>query len=272
MTRSRPAPSLRLDYVSYYKAPLVSAVRPYTIRQRTQLVEIVTEGTVYFRSGAADLKLGCGALFWHVAGEKTIHRTDPDAPYECLALRFLEPTASRAWPRPPRLTIISDRHRTLELCAELLRSFHDPSVGRQALSRYAQARLLWEVHLGRMKPPVALPVSLERACTLIELQFSRVGLGVAEIARAAEISEPHLHVLFRKHLGQTPHQFLTSRRLREAKLLLSSSTRAIKQISSACGFLNIETFYRVFAKHAGVTPNHFRQTHSHPMMLGGVGV
>ncbi len=258
---------LCLDHVSHYKAPPVAAVSPHTVERHMQLVEIVMGGTVWFRSGKTDLKLGCGALFWHIAGEKTIHRTEPTAPYECLALRFFESPGGCPEPRPPRLTVIADRHRTLELCAELLRSFHDPSVERQALSHYAEARLLWEVHLGRMRSSESPPASLEKACDLIEKHFGHVGLGVAEIARTAGISEPHLHFLFQKFLKKTPHQFLTDRRMREARLLLSGSAQAIKKISASCGFLNIETFYRVFSKHTGVTPNRFRRTHGHPMMF-----
>lgn len=257
---------LRLENISYYKAPAVSAVKPYIIAPRTQLVEIVTAGTVYFRSKASDLKLGCGALFWHRSGEKTIYRTDPAAPYECLVLRFRLSPGISSYPRPARLSLIPDGPRTLELCSELLRSFYDASVDREALGHYAQARLLWEIHLGRRKHALPYPASLEVVRAFVEKQFSHASFGVAQIAQKSGVSEAHLYALFRKHLGRTPHQMLTERRLQEGKLLLISTTRTIKDISAACGFLNIETFYRAFRKHVGVTPFNFRQTHRHPLM------
>lgn len=266
MQRVSSAKSPYLESMAYYKAPPVNSVRPYNIPPRSQLVEIVTGGTVYFHWEGLDLTLGCGALFWHGPGDKTICLTTPEAPYECLVLRFVFPPGAPLRPRPPRLSVISDRHRTLELYAELFRSFHDAAVSRQALGHYAHARLLWEVHLGGHKPVLSYPASLAQAKALLEQQFFYAAFGVAQMAQGSGVSEAHLYALFRKHLGQSPHRVLIERRLQEAKFLLTSSTRAIKEISAACGFLNIETFYRAFRKITGVTPHYFRQTHSHPLM------
>ena len=74
--------------VSYYRAPCVNAVRPFKISPGFEFIELVTNGVVYFQSGSRVDKLGCGAMFCHVAGEETIHRTEASAPYECLAVFF----------------------------------------------------------------------------------------------------------------------------------------------------------------------------------------
>lgn len=261
MTAAPASPCPRLRMIFHFKAGPV--VTPFVIPARTQVVEIVTAGMVYFESEGVELELGCGAVFWHVPGEQTIYRTDPASPYECLALRFSTPHASHR--EVPRFFAISDHQRTRELCDELLRCYHDPTVSREELSRYVQARLLWEAHLGRRQPPAStLPAPLARVRHLIEEQFGRADLSVSSLAREADISEPHLHALFRRHLHQTPHQHLATRRIQEAKLLLTSSARTIKAISSECGFLNIETFYRVFGKQVGTSPHRFRQSHKRP--------
>jgi AraC-like DNA-binding protein len=247
--------------MAYFKAPPVSSVTPFVIPRRMEVVELVTEGVVYFRSGDRELKLGCGALFWHMPGEETIHRTESDAPYECLALAFaVSPRAKRP---APRLSVIPDHQRTREMCREFLLSYHDDAVDRGILGSYTRSRLLWESHLGTGQHPEPVrPPAVEAALALLEAKFSRHDFGVLDLARSAGISEPHVYALFQKHLGQTPHHFLTARRIREAKWLLSGSDRTIKAIAIDCGFPAIETFYRTFKRTVGTTPHQFRASHS----------
>jgi AraC-like DNA-binding protein len=254
-------PTSELLHMSYYRAPAVFSVSPHVIPKRTELVELVIAGVVYFRAGDQDWQVGCGALFWHVAGEETIHRTKPDAPYECLVLTFTARTRSA---RPaPRLSIIPDHQRTRELCQEFLRAYHDEAVDRAVLGDYARHRLLWEAYQGKLHPSLRMrPLSVDVALNCLEAEFRRPDLGVSDLARAAGISEPHLHALFREHLDQTPHHLLVSRRIREAKWLLSGTSASIKAIASNCGFPAIETFYRAFKRTVGTTPFLFRATHS----------
>jgi AraC-like DNA-binding protein len=251
--------------MGYFKAPAVSEVTPHLIPPRTTLVELVTEGVIYFRTDSGDMKLGCGALFWHIPGEETIHRTEASDPYECLALAFINPSRS---PRPvPRLSIIADHQKTRELCSELLTAYQDDKIDRDVLEKYAYSRMLWEAHLSTAQHSSALhPTALEASLAFVEAEFRRPEIGVIDLARAAKLSEPHIHTLFREHIGQTPHQFLTARRIREAKWQLTRTGATIKAISTDCGFLNIETFYRAFKKTVGTTPFHFRQSNSVPLL------
>jgi AraC-like DNA-binding protein len=251
--------------VGYYRAASVPVVRPYTIPAERQLIELVTEGVVYHETEGKRIKLGCGAMFWHMAGEKTIYLTDRSHPYECLTLLFTAPPALERV--VPRLTILADRQRVRELCAELLRSYHDDSISKSDLEAYAYARLLWEVRLGsRQAQGEQHPQVIRRALEFIESEFHRPEVDAREIAGVVGISEAHLYALFRGHVGQTPHRALTMRRMKEAKWRLSGSASAIKVVASDCGFLNIETFYRVFKNHVGVTPNQFRRQHITPVL------
>ena len=246
--------------IFYYRAPSVSAVRPFKILPGFELIELVTNGVVYFQSGSHELKLGCGAMFCHAAGEETIHRTEAEAPYECLSAMF---TVQQNAPRlAPRLTLITDRQRALELSRELLHAYHDTAVDASALAQYAYARFRWEAHLGSIRNNTQIrPPSLTAALIFLEEHFRTQEIGVGELAAAGGISEPHLYSLFRQYLEQTPHQALLDRRLHEAKLLLSGTSQSIKSIPAQCGFAGIETFYRAFKRHIGMTPLAFREHH-----------
>lgn len=265
MTTPVAQPHAELIHLIYFVAPPVPEVMPYAIPKHMEVVEIVTAGEVYFNHEGRALTLGCGAVFWHGFGDQTIFRTNPSAPYECLALSFRH--RSFGVRSVPRLSVISDHLRTKDLCHELLRAYHNPSVERQMLANYARQRLLWETHLGAIQLSAqGHPAAVEMALLYLTKNFKNPSLSVGDLAKAAEISEPHLHLLFRTSLGQTPHQALLDRRIQEAKWLLSGTTRTIKMISEDCGFLNIETFYRVFKKHVGQTPHVFRKQHRTPML------
>lgn len=246
--------------ISYFKCPRTHQVDPFTIRPGSEVVELVTNGVVYFQSRRKTLKLGCGALFWHRPGEETIHRTEPDAPYECLAIHFSMGGLDK---RPaPRLTIIADMQRALELSRELLHAFHDTAVDRHELANYAYSRFLWEAHLGAIRHTAQVrPAAIAAVLYHLESHFRQQEVGVRELARAGNISEPHLHMLFRRYLDETPYQALLSRRLHEAKLLLSGTSESIKSLPAQCGFAGIETFYRAFKRHIGMTPLAYRQRH-----------
>ena len=251
-----------LHQLSYFKAPPVAAVTPFAIAPRRELVEIVTNGVVYFHDGNEDRELGCGALFWHLPGEETIHRTAPHAPYECLALDFAH--AANPVRGVPRLSIIADHSRVKELCNELLRAYHHDSVNRVILGEYARQRLLWEVHLAQIQNTATTtrPLALEAALAFLEAEFQRPEMGVPDLAKAAGLSEPRLHVLFQTFVQQTPYQMLTARRIQEAKWLLTGTALNIKALCEACGFAHIETFYRAFKKRVGMTPHDFRERHT----------
>ncbi len=251
--------------IGYYKAPPVSEVMPRVIPPGREEVELVTEGVVYFREGERELTLGCGALFWHRAGEQTISRTEATSPYECISV-FLPATPGRKRP-VPRLSIMPDHQKVRELVRELMQAYHDDAVERKILANYARSRLLWEAHLGRVRRSSSVqPAAVSAALDLIEKAYARPGTGVREMAEHADISESHLHALCRKHLHETPHALLMARRLREAKLLLSGSSQTIKSIAADCGFVNIETFYRAFKRQVGTTPHLFRLHSSLPLL------
>jgi AraC-like DNA-binding protein len=240
-------------------------VRPFVIPRGVTVIELLTRGVIYFSWDGADLKLGPGALFWHMEGEETICRTSPDDPYQCLSIRF---RVVRGMERTvPRLSVIGDRQRVDEISREILAAYHDESVGRDILGEYAWSRLQWEAHLGMVKNlRIETPPAVRAAVARIEVGFRRSGLSVGELARAARLSEPHLHELFRDHVGQSPHHFVVARRVREAKWRLTGSDETIKSIAVECGFANIETFYRAFKRRVGTTPYEYRRTHALPIL------
>lgn len=84
---------------------------------------------------------------------------------------------------------------------------------------------------------------------------------VAELAARAGLSARHFARLFHAEVGTTPADWVESARVATARTLFETSRAAPKQVAARCGFLSVDTFRRVFAKHVGITPAEYRKRH-----------
>jgi len=79
------------------------------------------------------------------------------------------------------------------------------------------------------------------------------------LADICNLSRSHFLYLFKEFVGTTPHQYLLSIRIEQAKRLLSDSTFSVSDISSMVGFEDSFYFSRIFKKITGVTPREYRK-------------
>lgn len=97
-------------------------------------------------------------------------------------------------------------------------------------------------------------------------------LAVADIARAAGLSEYHLHRVFREALGETIGRFVTRRRLETAALRLAYETdRTISDIALSSGYSSNSNFSKAFGAYFGVSPSGVREpVGALPAAVGGL--
>ena len=80
-----------------------------------------------------------------------------------------------------------------------------------------------------------------------------------ELARLAGRSTAGFIRWFKERTGQTPHEYLARRRIREASRRLRFTGESIEAIAEASGFPNRHYFTRVFKAVAGIGPAAFRR-------------
>jgi transcriptional regulator GlxA family with amidase domain len=85
---------------------------------------------------------------------------------------------------------------------------------------------------------------------------------VADLARRASLSRRHFHRNFLRATGQTPLQWVQSRRVRRAQELLESTDLSVEQIASRTGFANSNTLRTHFVRAVTVSPQQYRRTFS----------
>ena len=82
---------------------------------------------------------------------------------------------------------------------------------------------------------------------------------LGELARVACLSPNHLLRTFRQAFGQTPHQYLTSCRLIEARRLLAQGDLPVTEVCLAVGFESLGSFSALFRRRFGVPPSSCRR-------------
>ncbi|MHA6728816.1 GlxA family transcriptional regulator [Devosia sp. A369] len=89
---------------------------------------------------------------------------------------------------------------------------------------------------------------------------------VARLAHIAGTSERTVARLFVKELGQTPHDFVESVRIDQARNLLEAKDYAIKAIAFDCGFASPQQMRAAFQRRLGLSPLRYRESFqsSHP--------
>jgi AraC family transcriptional regulator len=81
---------------------------------------------------------------------------------------------------------------------------------------------------------------------------------LADLASVAGMSPHYFTELFRKSTGQTPHQFVLSKRVERAKQLLRNPKLTALDVAILVGFADASHFTKVFRRAVGATPSRYR--------------
>jgi AraC-like DNA-binding protein len=108
--------------------------------------------------------------------------------------------------------------------------------------------------------PVPPARHLLRAKDLVDARY-REPLDVPALARAAHLSVAHFSREFRRAFGETPHQYLLTRRLERAAALLRNTDRTVADICLAVGLRSVGSFTTSFGRAFGVSPTAYRAAH-----------
>ncbi|WP_135549725.1 AraC family transcriptional regulator [Paenibacillus cymbidii] len=105
--------------------------------------------------------------------------------------------------------------------------------------------------------------AVRRVVARIEGDYDKP-LTLDELAREMSASKYHMIREFKKHTGQTPHDYLLTLRLSAAKNLLKYADLSVHEVAGQVGFDNPSHFITSFKKQEGVTPLAYRKRWSSP--------
>lgn len=259
MIRWRNLPP-HLTGLGTYASPPGGSRGPARIGRDEVLFELIQEGSVYGYEDPPALH-GEGAVFCHRATYTTIWASPPDSYYHCHVVRFACP--EKDFPADwPRVFQWKDRKAMHAFMDEMLHAFHRAALDQRLVGDLILARFALELERSRsLARAQATPPQLRKATDFVNRNYARP-LSLEDVARAAEVSVSHLHMLFRTHLGESPHQYLIRTRLRIAGHALATGKSSIKVVAAEVGYPNPESFCRAFRKLFGRSASEYRQAYS----------
>jgi AraC-like DNA-binding protein len=110
---------------------------------------------------------------------------------------------------------------------------------------------------------------LVRARDLADARFAE-RLTVADMAAAAMLSPAHFSREFRRAFGETPHQYLLTRRLQRASELLRHTEYGVAEVCMRVGLESVGSFTSSFRRMFKMTPTEYRA--AYPPAAQGVRI
>jgi AraC-like DNA-binding protein len=102
---------------------------------------------------------------------------------------------------------------------------------------------------------------LLRAKDVIDARY-REPLDVATLANVALLSPAHFSREFRRTFGESPHQYLLTRRMERAAALLRNTDRSVADICFLVGLRSVGSFTTTFGRTFGMSPTAYRAAHT----------
>lgn len=107
--------------------------------------------------------------------------------------------------------------------------------------------------------PQPLARHLLRARDLADARYADP-LAVADMARAAGLSRAHFSREFKRAFGESPHQYLLTRRLERAATLLRVTDWPVADVCFAVGSGSVGSFTASFSRIFGCSPTAYRRS------------
>lgn len=248
-----------LTRLGTYASPPGGSRKPALSSHNEVLFEIIQEGSVFGLEAMPALH-GEGAVFCHRFGQVSVSDSPQETYYHCFVVWFECP--QDAFPADwPRVFQWKDRKSMHAFMEEMLHAFHYAALDRRVVGNLILARLELELERSRsLARAQAVHPQLGPATDFINRNYAKP-LSLGDVAKAADVSVSHLHMLFRTHLGESPHQYLIQKRLRIAGHALATGSQSIKAVAAEVGYPNAESFCRAFRKFFGRSASEYRQAY-----------
>lgn len=205
-------------------------------------LSVVNPGEMHTGEREHGRELVYGALYLPQSGVATIF---PDQLLSSLAIRQPVVDDPEIW-------------QNMALAHQLIMEGGDDGAAEEALT--------WAIALLFQRYGSNALIQSEAGCprtvkSAIQFMHSRTAesINLEEVSKSAGVGLYHLIRLFRKHLGMTPHAYLTQIRISKSLQLLRNGT-PISQIALEVGFADQAHFTKRFKQLTGTSPAHYAKS------------
>lgn len=219
---------------------------------------------VYCTSGEGAFRFESGSTIRYHAGElvvippKTVHANSSEEGFTNIHMTIADPSF------PYREAFrLGDEDGSLRYAFTQARLYYTSDKKKRELVLAALGDLITSyIMVCRSNSEFSEPVS--QICSSIQRNYTDPDYALDAFIRELPFHYDYLRKLFKKEVGMSPLEYMTSLRMKNAERLLTTfwtSGYTISEIGQMCGFENALYFSRVFKKYYGCSPSKFAQTH-----------
>jgi transcriptional regulator GlxA family with amidase domain len=155
----------------------------------------------------------------------------------------------------------------IDLSLYLLAQDHGPEVALSVAKRLVvfTQRAGGQSQFSPFLTPHAETTSAVALVQLYVLANLTGDLGIADLAKAANMSARNFSRVFAREARITPAEFVERARVDAARVMLESTHTPLKTVAYQCGFRDAQHMRSVFNRRLGVTPQQFRLNFAAPV-------
>lgn len=225
---------------------------------------------VYCTSGQGTFWFQEGRIIPYHAGEivaippKEVHSNSSEEGFTNIHLNLADPTY--AYHAAFKL---QDENSSLLKAFQEARMYYASDYSKKELVLAALGELITSYVIA-FRSSVEFPEMVEKIRDTILRNYTNPEFELDEFIRSLPFHYDYLRKLFKKELGMSPLEYMTSLRMKNAERLLSTvwtSGYAIAEIARMCGYDNALYFSRVFRKYYGCSPSQFLKKQREPHLM-----
>ena len=216
---------------------------------------------VYCTSGRGSFRFENGTIMNYQAGEMVVippkerHANSSTEGFTNIHLTMAEPS----FPYRTAFRVADDEAGSLRMAVSQAKIYYMTPVKKRELVLAALGDLIASyIVVFRSNTEFSEPV--ERIRNAIIHNYARADFALDEVIREMPFHYDYLRKLFKKEVGVSPLEYMTSLRMKSAETLLTSmwtNEYTISEIAQMCGFEDALYFSRVFKKYYGCAPSNF---------------
>lgn len=221
---------------------------------------------VYCTSGSGAFRFENGAVINYQAGDvvvippREVHANSSEEGFTNIYITMAEPS----FPFKTSFRMSDDEEGNMKMAFLQAKYFYMADIKNAELVLSALGDLIVGYTIVfHTNSELSEPV--EKIRNSIRKNYSRPDYALDEVIRGMPFHYDYLRKLFKKEVGSSPLEYMTTLRMKNAETLLTTqwaNEYTISEIAHQCGFEDALYFSRVFKKYFGCSPTSFTKKRS----------